>query len=383
MTKVTLADVVNLQNENTAVGVINANSALIETGFDNTISRDGTTPNHMNADLDMNSNQIINLGTPLNDNDAVRLTDLENLTDIDGLSPSTAFGRVFVNLEDEEEARDYIDAQEQDSTLDALSSYDTNGLVTQTATDTFTGRTIIAPAAGITVTNGNGVSGNPTLALSDDLEALEGLSGTDTIYYRSAANTWSPVTVGTNLGFTGGTLSSTFMSPRVLLDSKLAADSASLDFPTLFSTYGSTYPHFEIVIVNLSSMSSSAGTFRIQVYVSGVLQTSSYLGGMWGATAGGSGGASALTTGVPTSYVGISGMQGITGHSSFMRVSDVRNTNTGKLFYGHASAVNNSGTFWTSVVGGSYSSTSPLDGFQVNHTGGNLAHGYVYVYGVI
>lgn len=40
-----------------------------------------------------------------------------------------------------------------------------------------------------------------------DLTALAALSGTNNIYYRSGANTWSPVTIGSNLSFSGGTLS--------------------------------------------------------------------------------------------------------------------------------------------------------------------------------
>lgn len=40
-----------------------------------------------------------------------------------------------------------------------------------------------------------------------DLTALAALSGTNTIYYRSASNTWSAVTIGSNLTFSGGTLS--------------------------------------------------------------------------------------------------------------------------------------------------------------------------------
>jgi hypothetical protein len=109
------------------------------------------------------------------------------------------------------------DVQAYDSTLTALAAYNSNGLLTQTAADTFVGRTLTGPANGISVTNGNGVSGNPTIALSNDLAALEALSGTNTIYYRSAADTWSPVTIDSSLTFSAGTLAvvSTSLDPTL------------------------------------------------------------------------------------------------------------------------------------------------------------------------
>jgi hypothetical protein len=64
MAKLTLTDISNISGaESTAIANINNNSAAIEAALENTLSRDGTTPNQMNADLDMNSNDIINAGS--------------------------------------------------------------------------------------------------------------------------------------------------------------------------------------------------------------------------------------------------------------------------------------------------------------------------------
>lgn len=75
MTKVTLNDVGSLLDATTAVNTINSNSATVETAFDNTLSRDGTTPNQMGASLDMNSNHILNLPQPVNMSEPMRLLD--------------------------------------------------------------------------------------------------------------------------------------------------------------------------------------------------------------------------------------------------------------------------------------------------------------------
>lgn len=46
------------------ITTVNANWDAIETALENTLSRDGTAPNAMAADLDMDSNNILNLPTP-------------------------------------------------------------------------------------------------------------------------------------------------------------------------------------------------------------------------------------------------------------------------------------------------------------------------------
>lgn len=76
MSKITLTDIANLQNPTTAVNAINSNSAVIQTAFDNTLSRDGTSPNQMGSNLDMNGNTVINMGAPGTAASAVRLEDL-------------------------------------------------------------------------------------------------------------------------------------------------------------------------------------------------------------------------------------------------------------------------------------------------------------------
>jgi hypothetical protein len=68
----------------------------------------------------------------------------------------------------------YVDAadagkQNADATLTALAAHNTNGILTQTAADTFAGRTITGTANQVTVTNGNGVAGNPTLSLPQNI----------------------------------------------------------------------------------------------------------------------------------------------------------------------------------------------------------------------
>lgn len=59
-----------------AATLINTNNGLLETALENTLSRDGTTPNQMEANLDLNSNRVTNLADGVNNQDAVTVAQL-------------------------------------------------------------------------------------------------------------------------------------------------------------------------------------------------------------------------------------------------------------------------------------------------------------------
>lgn len=74
--------------------------------------------------------------------------------------------------------------------LAGVSALSVIGLAARTAAGTYASRTIIGAAAGVSVTNGNGVSGNPTISLANDLAAVEALTGTG-FAVRTGTDAWA------------------------------------------------------------------------------------------------------------------------------------------------------------------------------------------------
>lgn len=87
--------------------------------------------------------------------------------------------------------------QAYDADLAALAANSTDGLWAHTGAGTGSARTLMAPAAGITITNPAGIAGNPTLVLANDLAAVEGLSSTG-LARRTGTDAWSVGTAVAN-----------------------------------------------------------------------------------------------------------------------------------------------------------------------------------------
>jgi hypothetical protein len=120
-----------------------------------------------------------------------------------------------------------------------------SGIAARTGTDAWAVRTITGPAAGLSVANGNGAAGNPTFALANDLAALEALTGTGTIYYRSGVDSWSAVAIGGNLSFSGGTLNGnagTVTAIGVTTANGVSGSSSGGATPSLTLTLGAIAP---------------------------------------------------------------------------------------------------------------------------------------------
>lgn len=80
MAKLTLQDV---QSGYSAPATLNANNDRIEAALENTLSRDGTGPNQMEAPLDLNGHRILNLPAPASPTDPARWVDLQEVLELD------------------------------------------------------------------------------------------------------------------------------------------------------------------------------------------------------------------------------------------------------------------------------------------------------------
>jgi hypothetical protein len=81
MPKVIINPIQNLDNPPTAVARLNANFAAIQAAIEKTLSRDGTVPNAMQSDFDMNAHRMLNLPVPVSPTEPARHGDIQQYVD--------------------------------------------------------------------------------------------------------------------------------------------------------------------------------------------------------------------------------------------------------------------------------------------------------------
>ncbi len=115
--------------------------------------------------------------------------------------------------------------QTLDATLTALAAYNTNGLLTQTAADTFTGRTVTGTADRVTVTNGDGVAGNPTLDIAAGYVGQASIVTVGTI----TTGTWNGTDVAVTAGGTGSSTAAGAVTNLGLDNTRIASVGITID----------------------------------------------------------------------------------------------------------------------------------------------------------
>jgi hypothetical protein len=249
------------------------------------------------------------------------------------LATFTTFGRSLVDDPDAATARATLgvvigtNVQAWDADLDAVAALSTTGLVARTGAGTSATRTITAPAAGITLSNGDGVAGNPTLALANDLAALEALSGTNTIYYRSGVDTWSAVTIGGLLSFSAGTLNITDAELAAIGGLVSAADrlpyftgSGTASLAT-FTTFGRSLVDDPDAATAQATLGLVIGT-NVQAFDSDLSAlASNATNGLWARTGSGTGSARTLTA--PAAGITVSNGDGVAGNPALALANDL------------------------------------------------------------
>lgn len=187
MTKLTLTDISNLQNENTVVAAINANNASTEAALDNTLSRDGSSPNQMEATLDMNSERIINLPAPISPTEPARLQDVTGTAVLSPLPSGGTSGQILTK----NSSTDY------DVSWAATAAWTASSIDTVTGAKTFSDGTLILAGAtsGTAVIKAAAVSGTSIMTFPAGTDIVAGISSSQVLTNKTINGSVNTLTV--------------------------------------------------------------------------------------------------------------------------------------------------------------------------------------------
>lgn len=222
-----------------------------------------------------------------------------------------------------------------DADIQAIAALTGTGVLSRTADGTWALRTMQAPAAGLTITNPGGVAGNETFALANDLAALEGLSSTG-IAVRSATDTWvqrsiiggASITI-TNGDGVSGNISVAVTDPELVALAGLVSAADRLPYFTGSGTASlATFTAFARTILDdpdAATVRATIGTVigtDVQAYDSDLAALATNSGtGLWAVTGAGTGAVRTITA--PAAGITITNPSGAAGNPTLVLANDL------------------------------------------------------------